>query len=122
MQKKQEDNEATLQQYKQQMTLLVIDKKKVKLKESGLPQQVIDSTPWYLRRSKVPIAKVKVGPKIMNLMVQAELYDLIPVKKEIKATVSGIYIIGVKGLRGSLEQRPVKKSFFGRIKSRFTGK
>ena len=38
-------------------------------------------------------------------------------KKEIKAEVSGLYIVGVKGLRGSLEApAPKKKGFFGRFK------
>lgn len=32
----------------------------MKLKDSGLPQIVIDNTPKYLRRSKVPVVKAKV--------------------------------------------------------------
>ena len=45
------------------------------------------------------------------------VFDLIPVKKEIKAEVSGLYIVGVKGIRGNLDA-PVKKKkgFFARFK------
>ena len=39
-------------------------------------------------------------------------FDLIPVKKEIKAEVSGLYIVGVKGIRGSLEAPQKKKKGF----------
>lgn len=45
----------------------------------------------------------------MTLMCDASIYDLIPVKKEVKATVSGIYITAVKGVRGSLETPPKKR-------------
>ena len=77
---------------------------------------IIDNTPKYLRRSKVPVVKAKVGPRIMTLMCDAQIYPLIPVKKEVKATVSGIYITGVKGVRGALETPEKKKGFFARFK------
>ena len=87
---------------KQTVSMLIIDKKRLPIKESGLPQMVIDQTPKLMRRSKLPIVKAKIGPKIMTLVADESIYDLIPVKKEVKADVSGIYIIGVRGLRGSL--------------------
>ena len=58
--------QASIDQMAQNYTMLIIDKKKMKLKESGLPQQVIDDTPWYAKRSKVPVVKAKVGPKIVT--------------------------------------------------------
>ena len=96
--------------------MLVIDKKKLKLKESGLPDEVISQTPWYARRSKVPIVKVKVGNKIMNLIADDKIFDMIPIKKQVKAMVSGIYIVEVKGMRGQklVTDTNVKKSWFRR--------
>lgn len=91
------------------MSMLIIDKKKLRLKDSGLPQMVIDQTPKLMRRTKLPIVKAKVGPKIMTFIADAAVYELIPVKKEIKATVSGLYIIGAKGIRGSLESAQEKE-------------
>ncbi len=35
----------------------------------------------------------------MTLIADEQIYDEIPVKKEVKATVSGLYITGVRGLR-----------------------
>ena len=115
-QKKQEEQQAQIEAAKQTVSMLIIDKGKMKLKDSGLPQIVIDNTPKYLRRSKVPVVKAKVGPRIMTLMCDAQIYPLIPVKKEVKATVSGIYITGVKGVRGALETPEKKKGFFARFK------
>ena len=113
-QKKQAEQEEMIAAAAQQ----VIDKGKMKLKDAGFPSVVLENTPKYLRRSKVPVVKAKVGPKIMTLMCDASIYDLIPVKKEVKATVSGIYITAVKGVRGSLETPPKKKGFWARLRNK----
>lgn len=116
-QKKQEEQQAQIEASKQTVSMLVIDKKRMPLKESGLPQMVIDQTPKLLRRSKLPIVKAKVGPKISILIADEKVFDLIPVKKEIKAEVSGLYIVSVKGIRGNLEApAKKKKGFFARFK------
>ena len=109
-QKKQDEQQAQIQANKQTVSMLIIDKKRMPLKDSGLPQMVIDQTPKLMRRSKLPI--VKVGPKISILIADEKVFDLIPVKKEIKAEVSGLYIVGVKGIRGSLETPQKKKKGF----------
>lgn len=109
MQKKQAEQEAQIEAAKQTVTMLIIDKKKLKLKESGLPAAVLEQTPKYMRRAKFPIVKAKVGPQIMSLICDASIFDVIPVKKEVKATVSGIYITDVKGIRGKLSTAPGKK-------------
>ena len=112
LQKKQYEQQAQIQANKQTVSMLVIDKKRMPLKYSGLPQMVIDQTPKLMRRSKLPIVKAKVGPKINILIADEKVFDLIPVKKEIKAEVSGLYIVGVKGIRGSLETPQKKKKGF----------
>lgn len=109
MQKKQAEQEAQIEAAKQTVTMLIIDKKKLKLKDAGLPAAVLDQTPKYMRRAKFPIVKAKIGPQIMSLICDAAIFDMIPVKKEVKATVSGIYITDVKGIRGKLNAAPAKK-------------
>ena len=103
-QTKQAAQQEQMEAMKQTVSMLIIDKKKLRMKDSGLPQMVIDQTPKMMRRAKLPIVKAKVGPRIMTLICDAAIFDQIPVKKEVKATVSGIYITGVRGIRGSLEQ------------------
>lgn len=116
--KKQAEQQAQLDAVAQVVPMLIIDKSKMRLKDAGLPSIVVENTPKYLRRSKVPVVKAKVGPKIMTLMCDAQVYPLIPVKKEVKATVSGIYITGVKGVRGPLETPEKKKGFFARLRGK----
>lgn len=117
MEKKQAENEEQLKAMAQRVTMLVIDKKRMKLKDAGFPAAVLESTPKYLRRAKVAVVKAKVGPKIMTFMCQEQIFPLVPVKKEVKATVSGIYITDVKGVRGPLEKPGAKKKgLFARFK------
>lgn len=114
--KKQAAQKEQMEAAAQQVTMLIIDKGKMKLKEAGFPSVVVENTPKYLRRTKVPVVKAKVGPKVMTLMCDAQVFPLIPIKKEVKATVSGIYITAVRGVRGSLETPQKKKGFFARFK------
>ena len=111
-QKKQAEQQEMMEANKQTISMLIIDKKRMKLKESGLPQMVIDQTPKMMRGSKLPIVKAKVGPQIMSLISDEKIFESIPVKKEVKAVVSGIYILDVKGLHGKVETQPAKKKGF----------
>lgn len=118
MQEQSESTQAQMRQGAQTQSLLVIDKKKMRLKEAGLPKIVLEQTPKYLRRSKVPIVKVKVGPKILSMICDDRIFDQIPVKKEVKAVINGIYIMEVKGLRGNVEQEPEKKGFMAKLRKK----
>ncbi|MBR6020147.1 MAG: hypothetical protein IK055_08035 [Lachnospiraceae bacterium] len=90
-------------------SMLVIDKKRMPMKDAGFPSVVIDQTPKYARRAKVPVVKAKIGPQILSLMCDEKIFDLIPVKKECKAMISGIYIMEVRGLRGVLQKDETTK-------------
>ena len=113
MQKKQMAQQEQMEAAKQTVSMLIIDKKR-------LP--VIDQTPKLMRRSKLPIVKAKVGPRIMTLVSDAAIFDTIPVKKEVKAVISGIYIMEVRGVRGPLETVQKKKGFWARTKEKFSRK
>lgn len=113
-QKRQAEQQQQLEAMKQTVSMLIIDKKRMKIKDSGLPQAVIEQTPKYLRGSKLPIVKAKVGPQILSLVSDEKIFDSIPVKKEVKAVVSGIYITDVKGLHGKVQVEQKKKGFFKR--------
>ena len=116
--KKQAEQQEQLDAVKQTVSILVIDKGRVRLRDAGFPPIVLENTPKYLRRSKVPVVKAKIGPKVMTLMCDADVFSIIPVKKDVKATISGIYITGVKGLRGSLETPKKKKGFFAKLRNK----
>ena len=111
-QKKQAEQQQQLDAMKQTVTMLIIDKKRMKLKDAGLPQAVLDQTPKLLRGSKLPILKVRVGNRVMSLICVEKIFDSVPTKKEVKASVSGIYVTEVKGLRGKTQAPEQKKGFF----------
>lgn len=114
--KKQAEQQEQMKAMAQNISMLIIDKKRMKLKEAGLPAVVLESTPKYLRGAKVPVVKAKVGPKVMTLMCDDKIFPLVPVKKEVKAVVSGLYITDVKGIRGTLDTPQKKKGFFAKLK------
>ena len=114
--KKQAEQQEQMKAMAQNISMLVIDKKRMKLKEAGLPAVVLESTPKYLRGAKVPVVKAKVGPKVMTLMCDDKIFPLVPVKKEVKAVVSGLYITDVKGIRSTLDTPQKKKGFFAKFK------
>ena len=107
--KKNAEQQAQIEAAKQWYSMLVIDKKRMRLKDAGLPQAVLDKTPKLLRFSKLPIVKGKVGPQIMSFICDEKIFDRVPVKKEVKAGVSGIYITDVKGLHGKIVVEEKKK-------------
>lgn len=51
-----------------------------------------------------------------NLMCDAKVFEVLPVKKEAKVVVSGIYITGIKSVRGGLDipEKKKKKRFFSK--------
>ncbi len=117
-QKRQEEQQAQLDAAKQTVSMLIIDKKRMKLKEAGLPQAVIDQTPKLLRGSRLPILKVRVGNRVMSLICDEKIFDSVPTKKEVKASVSGIYVTEVKGLHGKTKPVEEKKGFFKNLVAR----
>lgn len=120
LQKKKDESDRQMEAASQTIPMLIIDKKKMKLKEAGLPPIVYEQTPKLLRRQKVPIVKAKVGPRIQTFLCDAAVFDDIPLKKEVRVTASGLYITGVKGLRKPLEkpEKPKKKKFAQRIQEK----
>ena len=117
-QKRKEEQDAQMAAVAQTIPMLIIDKKRMKIKDSGLPQAVIDQTPKMMRWSKLPIVKAKVGPKVMTLIADEAVFDLIPIKKEVKATVSGLYITKVTGVRGPLEKPEGKLTWRAKLQKK----
>ncbi len=119
LQKKQEESEAAMHQGAQVVSIFVIEKNRKKITEAGFPQIIVDQTPKYLRRSKVPVVKAKVGPRIMTLMCDDKAFNLIPEKKEVKVLMNGIYIVEAKSARGGLEAPPVKKNWRQKLRDKY---
>lgn len=118
LQKKSDAAQANITAGAQYYSIMVIDKKRMKLSEAGFPQIIVDQTPKWLRGRKVPVVKAKIGPKIASLMCDEKVFDKVPVKKEVKAFMNGIYIVDVKGLRSGLDTPQEKKGFFKKLRDK----
>lgn len=117
LQKRQLEQQQLLNAAAQTVSLLVIDKKKLKITQAGLPKMVVDQTPKYMRWTKVPVVKAKIGPKIMTLIADAQVFEALPIKTEAKVVLSGLYITQIKSIRGgSIPAAPKKKGFFARFR------
>jgi len=117
LEKRQVDQQNLLEAAAQTVSILVIDKKKMKIKDANFPKIVYEQTPKYLRWAKVPVVKAKVGPKVMTLLADEKVFAALPLKTEAKVVVSGIYITQLKSVRGgALPVAPKKKGFFSRFK------
>lgn len=116
LQKRQVEQQDMMEAMKQTVSMLVIDKKKMKVKDAGLPKQVYDQMPKYMRGLKMPIVKAKIGPKVITMLCEQKIFDVLPVKTEVKAVISGLYITEVKSARGGLLTPPQKKKLFSRKK------
>ena len=117
LEKRQVEQQALLEAAAQTVSMLVIDKKKMKIQDSNLPKMVLEQTPKYMRWAKVPVVKAKVGPRVMTLLADEKVFQALPVKTEAKVVVSGIYITEIKSVRGgAVVTPPKKKGFFQRFK------
>lgn len=120
MQKKQMAQKEEMQAAAQQTSMLIIDKKMMKLKDAGLPKVVMEQTPKRFRNAKMPIVKAKVGPQTLNLICDDGIFDDLPTKCEVKAMVSGVYITEIKSVRGKKKaaEEPKKKSFGAKMRKK----
>ena len=117
LEKRQVEQQALLEAAAQTVSMLVIDKKKMKIQDSNLPKMVLEQTPKYMRWAKVPVVKAKVVPRVISLRADENVFQALPVKTEAKVVVSGIYITEIKSVRGgAVVTPPKKKGFFQRFK------
>lgn len=123
LEKKSNEAKQQMEAARQTVSALIIDKKMKKMKESGLPPAVLEQVPWYMKNRKVPVVKVKVGPQVITMMADGPVYEIIPVKKECKIVISGIYITELKSVRGGVVPKPEKKkkNWFQKMQEKLTG-
>ncbi len=98
MQKKQLDQKEQINAAAQPVSMFIIDKKILPIKDAKLPKVVMDQMPKRYQKSKVPVVKAKVGPQVTTLICDDAIFDDVPKHGEVKAMVSGIYLISVKTL------------------------
>ena len=84
MQKKQAASAQMIQQNKQTISALIIDKKRTKITAANMPKSVMAEVPRRMRFVKVPLVKIKVGPQIITMFTDKNTFEALPVKKIVK--------------------------------------
>jgi hypothetical protein len=82
-------------QHKITTTILILEKRMDKIKNANIPKSVIDQIPKIYKFRKVPIVKAKIGPQVMDLLCEEDIYDKLPEKKSVKVEMAGIFIAGI---------------------------
>ena len=86
-----------IEQNKVLTQIFVIDKKMEKPSPTNMTKAVYEQMPKTAKMRKMPLGKAKVGPQIVNLMCDKSVFEIIPVKKNVKVELAGIYIVKVQG-------------------------
>ena len=93
---------------RQTVQIFVIDKKNEKPSTSNMPKMVYDQLPKKAKAKKAFLVRAKVGPQIVTLMCDKPVFNVMPVKKNVKVELAGMYIVGITGM--NLEDKK-KKTF-----------
>jgi hypothetical protein len=117
MQKQQLAQREQMQAAAQPANLFIIDKKIMPMKDAKLPKAVMDQAPKRYQKAKIPVVKAKVGPQVMTLICDEGIFDDVPKHGEVKAMLSGIYIISVRAVhkqtrKATEEQASTRKKTF----------
>lgn len=90
-----EDQQELVKHHKQATTILVLEKKKDRLSNANIPKSVIEQIPRIYKLKKVPLVKAKIGPQVMDLICDEDVFDKLPDKKSVRVELAGIFIAGV---------------------------
>jgi len=108
--KRMVDQQEIIDRTKQTVSIYVIDKKKGKASDVNLPKAVTANMPKFSRFMKMPFVKAKVGAQIVTLMCEKKVYDVLPVKKNVKVELAGMYIVGMKGMKTKREMQELART------------
>ena len=82
-------------QHKISTTILILEKRMDKVTNANIPKGIIDQIPKIYKLRKVPIVKAKIGPQVMDLLCEEDVFDKLPEKKSVKVDIAGIFIAGI---------------------------
>ncbi|OON94163.1 MAG: hypothetical protein ATN32_08400 [Candidatus Epulonipiscium fishelsonii] len=108
LKKRYDEQQQLINQYKQTVQIFVIDKKKDKPENLKLPKQIKEQIPKMYQKRKMPVIIAKIGSQIQTLMCDENVYNNIPIKKQVKVEMAGVLVVGI--VSGKLAQ-PEKVGF-----------
>ena len=103
------EQQSMIERTRQPASIYVIDKKKERMQNVNFPKAVQDQIPKWNKLMKMHLVKAKIGPQIMTLMCDKEVFAVLPVKKTVKVDLAGIYIVSMKGMKSKEEMAALRK-------------
>lgn len=108
--KKMNAQNEMMEQYKMQQTAYIIDKKRDKITNVSMPKAVMEQVPKRAKLVKMNFVKAKIGPQIVTLIAaDKNIYNAVPVKKTVKIEISGLYLVGMAGLKTAEQMRAAER-------------
>ncbi len=107
--KKMDEQQAVINQQKMTQTAYIIDKKHDKITNVNMPKMVMDNLPKRAKLMKMYFAQVKIGPQILTLICDKNVYNALPLKKSVKIEMAGLYIVNVVGMKSAEEMKAKAK-------------
>jgi len=99
-----------IEKTKASVSIYVIDKRKDKAQNVTLPKAVMQNLPKSARFLKLHFVKAKVGPQIITLICEKNVFNALNPKKNYQVELSGIYIANVKGMKSKYEMKLAAKN------------
>lgn len=107
---KMAEQQVVIEKNKMVQSIFIIDKRKDKIDNVKMPKAVVDQLPKVVKMRKNYFVQAKVGPQITTLMCDKKVYEALPLKKNIKVELVGIYIMGIPGRDLSAPKKKGKKN------------
>lgn len=107
--KKMDEQQRMIARTSQAATIYVIDKRKEKPNNANLPKAVLEQLPRRASLMKMPLVKAKIGPQIITFICDKKVFEALPLKKNVKVDISGIYITNMKGMKTDKEMKALAK-------------
>lgn len=100
MEKKMTLQKELVDQHKIATSILVLEKRMDKVDNANIPKNVVAQIPKIYKFRKVPIVKAKIGPQVMDLVCDEEIFNKLPERKSVNVELAGIFIAGIKQGKG----------------------
>lgn len=108
--KKMSAQNEMMEQHKMTQTAYIIDKKRDKITNVNMPKMVMEQIPKRAKYINMNFVKAKIGPQIVTLIAaDKNLFNALPVKKSVKIEISGLYVVGMAGLKSAEQMRAIEK-------------
>ena len=102
--------QSMIEKTKQNASIYVIDMRRDKAENVSLPKIVKENMPKMSKMMKMYFVKAKIGPQIMTLMCEKQVFAALDVKKTFQVELAGIYIVSVKGMKTKYEIKQAAKA------------